>query len=429
MKSAYKHLNVKDRGIIENCLNQGYKLFEIANTLSRDPRGIKEEIYNKREISNKSLKGNLCGKFETCKKIRLCDSCNTGVCKYCKYHNCNIDCKDFVRLPECKQIKRYPYVCNSCSKLRTCHMVKVFYKAHVAQEKYEDNVSSHKKGIKKTAKEIKDLDYFISQGVRNGHSISVIIAKNSLNIAPSTAYRYINDKVLTTRNIDLKRKVRYKVSKKAIKRKRKDYNCLKGRKLEDYVAYINKHPFTNTWQLDTIIGKIDDKTCVLSLLYTKSNLQLFFKLNSKSEEEVIRIFDSIKMHLGDELFKEIFETIITDNGSEFLNPDGIETSNKSGEKLINIFYCDPNRSDQKGKCEKNHEHFRELIPKGRSMDLYDEKDIEHVSLMVNNYPRALFKFNSPLQTSKIFLNEKVFELNNLCEIATSKVILKPLIKK
>lgn len=429
MKSAYKHLNVKDRGIIENCLNQGYKLFEIANTLSRDPRGIKEEIYNKREISNKSLKGNLCGKFETCKKIRLCDSCNTGVCKYCKYHNCNIDCKDFVRLPECKQIKRYPYVCNSCFKLRTCHMVKVFYKAHVAQEKYEDNVSSHKKGIKKTAKEIKDLDYLISQGVRNGHSISVIIAKNSLNIAPSTAYRYINDKVLTTRNIDLKRKVRYKVSKKAIKRKRKDYNCLKGRKLEDYVAYINKHPFTNTWQLDTIIGKIDDKTCVLSLLYTKSNLQLFFKLNSKSEEEVIRIFDSIKMHLGDELFKEIFETIITDNGSEFLNPDGIETSNKSGEKLINIFYCDPNRSDQKGKCEKNHEHFRELIPKGRSMDLYDEKDIEHVSLMVNNYPRALFKFNSPLQTSKIFLNEKVFELNNLCEIPTSKVILKPLIKK
>lgn len=429
MKSAYKHLNVKDRGIIENCLNQGYKLFEIANTLSRDPRGIKEEIYNKREISNKSLKGNLCGKFETCKKIRLCDSCNTGVCKYCKHHNCNIDCKDFVRLPECKQIKRYPYVCNSCFKLRTCHMVKVFYKAHVAQEKYEDNVSSHKKGIKKTAKEIKDLDYLISQGVRNGHSISVIIAKNSLNIAPSTAYRYINDKVLTTRNIDLKRKVRYKVSKKAIKRKRKDYNCLKGRKLEDYVAYINKHPFTNTWQLDTIIGKIDDKTCVLSLLYTKSNLQLFFKLNSKSEEEVIRIFDSIKMHLGDELFKEIFETIITDNGSEFLNPDGIETSNKSGEKLINIFYCDPNRSDQKGKCEKNHEHFRELIPKGRSMDLYDEKDIEHVSLMVNNYPRALFKFNSPLQTSKIFLNEKVFELNNLCEIPTSKVILKPLIKK
>lgn len=42
MKStSYKHLTYRERGIIENCLNQGYKLFEIANTLDRDPRGIK----------------------------------------------------------------------------------------------------------------------------------------------------------------------------------------------------------------------------------------------------------------------------------------------------------------------------------------------------------------------------------------------------
>lgn len=429
MKSAYKHLNVKDRGIIENCLNQGYKLFEIANTLERDPRGIKEEIYNKREVSNKSLKSNLCGRFETCKKIRLCDTCNTGLCKYCRHHNCNIDCKDFISLPECKQINRYPYVCNGCDKLKTCHMPKVFYKAHVAQETYEANMSEHKKGIKKTAKEITDLDYHISQGIRNGHSISVIIATNSLNIAPSTAYRYIDNKVLTVRNIDLKRKTRYKVSKKPVKRRRKDYNYLVGRKLEDYATYTSDNPNANIWQLDTVLGKVVEGACVLSLLYTKSNLQLFFKLNSRSEEEVNRIFDSIKMHLGDDLFKEIFEVILTDNGSEFLDPISIETSNETGEKLINVFYCKPNRSDQKGKCEKNHEHFRELIPKGYSMEVYDEKDIEHVSAMVNNYPRPQFKFSTPLQVSKIFLNEKVFELNNLCEIPVSKVILKPLIKK
>lgn len=52
----------------------------------------------------------------------------------------------------------------------------------------------------------------------------------------------------------------------------------------------------------------------------------------------------------------------------------------------------------------------------------------YISLMVNNYSRGLFKFKSPLEVSKIFLNEKVFELNNLKEIPISKVILKPLIK-
>ena len=430
MKSTYKHLNVKDRGIIENCLNQGYKLCDIANTLNRDPRGIKEEIFNKRQVSSKSLKGNLCGKFESCKKLRLCDSCNTGVCKYCKHRNCNTFCKDFNQMSNCRLVNRYPYVCNGCDKLKTCRMSKVFYKAHIAQELYETNISEHKKGIKKTNKEIEDLDFYIKQGIKNGQSLSVIIANNSLNIAPSTAYRYISDKVLTVRNIDLKRKVRYKVSNKpTVKRTRKDYNYSKGRKFEDYGAYIKDNHNCNIWQMDTIIGLRQEEACVLSLLYTRSNLQLFFKLNSKTTDEVTRIFDSIKSHLSDDLFKETFEVILTDNGSEFYDPENIEISNETGEKLISVFYCDPNRSDQKGKCEKNHEHFRELIPKGRSLEPYDNKDIDYVSLMVNNYSRSMFKFKTPFEVSKIFLNEKVFELNNLREIPTSKVILKPLFKK
>lgn len=430
MKSTnYKHLSYRQRGIIENCLNQGYKLVDIANTLGRDPRGIKQEIFNKRQISTKKGKENVCGKINECKKIRLCDDCTSGLCKYCKHHNCNLVCKEFIELPKCKHIDRYPYVCNGCDNLKTCKNVKVFYKACIAQEIYEDNVSSFKKGIKKTNKEIKDLDYYLSQGIKNGQSISVIIAKNSLNIAPSTAYRYINDKVLTIRNIDLKRKVRYKIkSTSNNKRKHKLYNHTKGRTLNDYMIYLSDHPNCNIWQMDTIVGKQSESECVLSLLYTRSNLQLFFKLNSKSIDEVNRIFDSIKSHLGDELFKETFEVIVTDNGSEFLDPVSIETSINTGERLVNVFYCEPNRSDQKGKCEKNHEHFRELLPKGESMTPYTDKDMDYISCMVNNYSRALYKFKSPLEVSKIFLNEKVFELNNLKEIPISKVILKPLIK-
>ena len=114
--------------------------------------------------------------------------------------------------------------------------------------------------------------------------------------------------------------------------------------------------------------------------------------------------------------------------SEFYDPESIEIDNTTGEKLINVFYCEPNRSDQKAKCKKNHEHFRELIPKGKSLIPYVNKDMDYISLMINNYSRALFKFKSPLEVSKILLNEKVFELNNIKEISISKVIFKPLIK-
>lgn len=49
----------------------------------------------------------------------------------------------------------------------------------------------------------------ISNGVKQNHSIDVIIQTNHLNIAPSTVYRYINEQFLSVKNIDLK-KVRYK---------------------------------------------------------------------------------------------------------------------------------------------------------------------------------------------------------------------------
>jgi hypothetical protein len=81
-----------------------------------------------------------------------------------------------------------------------------------------------------------------------------------------------------------------------------------------------------------------------------------------------------------------------------------------------FYYCRPRHSEEKGKCEKNHEHFREMVPKGKSMNPLTKKDMRYVSNMVNNYPRKTFNYTSPLQASQIFLNEKVFKLRNCNKI-------------
>ncbi|MEG0959507.1 MAG: hypothetical protein RSE60_00340, partial [Erysipelotrichaceae bacterium] len=107
----------------------------------------------------------------------------------------------------------------------------------------------------------------------------------------------------------------------------------------------------------------------------------------------------------------------------------IETDPITGEKLISIFYCDSRHSEQKGKCEKNHEHFRECIPKGHSINPYTHADTNYISNQVNNYPRKMFSYQSPYEISKVFLNEKVLELNRLHFIQHNKVVLKHLIKK
>ena len=134
------------------------------------------------------------------------------------------------------------------------------------------------------------------------------------------------------------------------------------------------------------------------------------------------------LYLGNDLFKETFECILTDRGRENKDPVSIETDPDSGEVLTRVFYCDARRSEQKGKCEKNHEHFREMVPKGRDMDRFGQKAIDHVSLQVNNYPRGSLNYHSPLSCTMNLLNKKVFELNNLQLLPTKKITLKHLDK-
>ena len=49
--------------------------------------------------------------------------------------------------------------------------------------------------------------------------------------------------------------------------------------------------------------------------------------------------------------------IVTDNGHEFMDIPSMERSCFSGQRT-KIFFCEPNRSDQKGSCENNRNAFR-----------------------------------------------------------------------
>ena len=82
---------------------------------------------------------------------------------------------------------------------------------------------------------------------------------------------------------------------------------------------------------------------------------LMFLLEEQTQKEVTRIFDHLTELLGIELFQKLFEVILTDNGHEFQDRQSLEYS-KNGEVRTRIYYCDPNRSDQKGAFEKNHEY-------------------------------------------------------------------------
>ena len=126
----------------------------------------------------------------------------------------------------------------------------------------------------------------------------------------------------------------------------------------------------------------------------------------KRQEYVIQIFGQLKSLLGDDEFKRLFEVILTDNGTEFSDPDSIEFSFKTGKKLISLFYCDPNCSWQKGSIEKNHEYIRYVLPKGTSFSGLSQDDCYTLASNINSVPRVSLNNHSPYEMAINFIGKE-----------------------
>ena len=119
--------------------------------------------------------------------------------------------------------------------------------------------------------------------------------------------------------------------------------------------------------MDTVIGEQGGKA-FLTLHVLKTNFMFIFLIESKTEKEIEKCFKYIKKILGKELYKYLFEVVLTDNGVEFYNPLSIELDNETGEILSQLFYCHPGASYEKGSIEKNHEFIREILPQGTTFN-------------------------------------------------------------
>lgn len=165
--------------------------------------------------------------------------------------------------------------------------------------------------------------------------------------------------------------------------------------MSDFEEYINNNPNSNIVEMDTVIGKFEDKKCIMTLYFRKSKLMLMFLIKKYKPSEVTKIFNLIKNLIGEDLFKIMFEVILTDNGWEFSKPEDIEFNYETGEKLVNIFYTEPYSSWQKGGIERNHEFIRYIIPKGISFDNLTKKNIIDMMNNINNVQRKSLDYQTP----------------------------------
>ncbi|MCX7709536.1 MAG: IS30 family transposase [Clostridia bacterium] len=431
-----KHLTTTQRIKIEKGLMDGDSFASIARNMGKHPSTVAKEVkkyrhFPKRENQDKQLQ---CAFYKACQVHFLCDK-NDCIrpCKLCFdtpgfERKCSLICPDYKE-KICPKIHKAPYVCNGCSKFKRCDLQHALYSAQQADASAHELLVSCRDGINQSAADIAILDDLISPLLKQGQSLAHIYAHHGHEIPCSrrTLYNYIDKGVFTARNIDLRRRVRYKCKERKkgtrISLSAREFRI--GRTYDDFSSLMRNHPASSVVEMDTLEGgRGNSKQAFLTMFFRNCSLMLIFVLAEKTQECIIEVFDILSHKLGVQTFQELFPVILTDNGTEFQFPERLECD-KNGETRTRIFYCNPNSSWQKGMIEKNHEYIRYVIPKGQSLDPYNQKDATLLMNHINSEARDSLNGCTPFRLSLMLLSNKLHKLLKLVEIPPDDVTLQP----
>ena len=408
-----KHLTYEERNFIEIGLNKGRNFTEISKDIRKDRTTISKEVQKHRF---KKMPGGFNNSKNLCK--------NRFECR-------KFDCtnkKECYEEEMCYELTGAPYVCNGCERKNNCRKIKYYYYAKLANDEYSEKLKETREGINLSKEEAYDIDTLITPLIKEKHqTISHIYTNHpdEISFSRATMYKYVDLGVFSFKNIDLPRKVKYKKRKENEKQRiRRETAIRKGRTYEDFKEYIGKHPECSIVEMDTVEG-IKGGKVFLTLLFRQSKFMLIYLMNSKNMECVEKVFKKIKKTIGLEIYKKVFEVILTDNGSEFFNPMSIEKDEETEEIISHVFYCDPGASWQKGAIEKNHEYIRYILPKGSSFNELTQEKTNIIMSNINSTSRDSLNGKTPYEAVLLTLDEEIIKALGVEKVKADEVSLSP----
>jgi IS30 family transposase len=315
-------------------------------------------------------------------------------------------------------------VCNGCSKKSGCRLDKSYYRAATANRQYKTVLVESRNGINISEDDIKVLDSLISPLILQGQSPYLILQNHpEILLSEKTIYNYIESGVLSVKNIDLPKKVKYKV-RSCHSSEIKDSGIFEGRTYKEFTSYLESYPDTNVVEMDTVFGCEGSRKVLLTFFFRNCHLMLAYLMDNKKPDSVKTIFDKLERNMTTPVFAQTFSVVLTDRGSEFSNPDSLECG-EGGCIRTSIYYCDPMASWQKPGIEKNHVFIRKILPKGTSFDHLTQNDINKVMNHINSTARASLNGLHPLKLARLLIHKNAIHTFHMREVKNDTINLTP----
>lgn len=211
-------------------------------------------------------------------------------------------------------------------------------------------------------------------------------------LCTKTLYNYVELGLLKIKPIDLPLKIRRKTTKKRIRENKRKL----GKSIEERPEEIESRKTFGNWEIDTVVPKKNKEEPVLiSITERKTRMEIILKIKSKTSFSVNQSLKTLLSQL--ENSTTIFKSITSDNGLEFSNLTELE------KYLVGeVYYCHPNNPQERGSNEKHNSLIRRFLPKGKSLLDYDEDHYLKIMNWMNNLPRKILNYRTPLE---VFIEE------------------------
>lgn len=355
----FRHLTPYDRCNIQSSLEEGKSIREIAGKVGVSPSTISREIRRNRLTKDPQVIG--C----TCKKL----------------------------------IKGKLITCNACQSKSCCYKEKHYYNMSYAQDLASARKHAHNAGPCVSPDVFAAIDAKLFElVVEKGQSVEAawhacpdILGK----VSAATIRRWIDDGHMQTKRANLRRARKYNNTKKydySKEKKSKGWNRKPMRTMQDYRLFMEEHPESRVLQVDSVEGLSTDKKAILTVLEKASHLQTGYLYSRAGASDTVYILLlQYCRKILDFMPKTSPLVIVTDNGTEFARISELEDS----DGRIRVFFARPYCSTDKADCERNHEIYRYVYPKGNTLDSLSQKEVGSIFDNINSYARESLEWKSP----------------------------------
>ncbi|MBQ9342809.1 MAG: IS30 family transposase [Clostridia bacterium] len=266
------------------------------------------------------------------------------------------------------------------------------YNPDLAHKKYLDNLAA-KGGMIKLAKDYAFAEFIEHKICDERLSPAAALASIDLegkhfdtHVCRVTLYSWIDKGYffrLTNKDLPVKSKRKQKHRPIRVQ-KRPTF----GESIEKRPKEVENRSTFGHWEGDTVYSSKKGGKAVL-FVYTerKTRKELIVKMPDRTAASGRVAITKLEERFGDK-FKDIFKSITFDNGSEFSDVDSMK------REAMNLWYCHPYSSWERGTNENQNRMIRRWYPKGTRFDDVSEDEIASLESWINNYPRKKLEWKT-----------------------------------